>query len=62
MALLESDIARLHAAFASQGADTPDLAGWLSRLESQYAMREQHQDQAESSSTAGTDSTETTFF
>jgi methyl-accepting chemotaxis protein len=62
MALLESDIARLHEAFANQGADTPDLAGWLARLETQYAMREQHQDHTESGGGAASDSIETTFF
>jgi methyl-accepting chemotaxis protein len=43
IALLETDIARLSDALNGQGEAPPDLEGWLSRLESQYAMSEQHQ-------------------
>ena len=64
MALLEGDIGRMQDAIAAKGVGTPDLAAWLEHLESQYAMREQHQDHQASASpgdVAG-DSNETTFF
>lgn len=64
MALIEGDIARLQDVLKGSGADAPDLSQWLVRLESQYAMTEQHQDHQ--ASVAGTpadnDSNETTFF
>ncbi|MEI8159242.1 MAG: hypothetical protein WCH60_20465 [Burkholderiales bacterium] len=64
MALIEGDIARLYEAFASDGVGAPALSDWLVRLESQYAMTEQHQDhQAKDSGDSGNDSNnETTFF
>ena len=64
MALIEDDIARLQSVFTGSGAPAPDLAQWLGRLESQYAMNEQHQDHPASvaGSPADTDSNETTFF
>jgi methyl-accepting chemotaxis protein len=64
MALLEGDIGRMQEAIAAKGVGTPDLATWLEHLESQYAMREQHQDH-QASETPGAvagDSNETTFF
>jgi ABC-type transporter Mla subunit MlaD len=64
MALLEGDIARLQEALHSPGADSMQLAAWLTRLESQYAMAEQHQNhtaQTPQAHAAG-DNTETTFF
>jgi ABC-type transporter Mla subunit MlaD len=63
MALLESDIARLQEAMDGRCVDSPDLTSWLARLESQYAMAEQHQDHstAAASPGAGPDQ-ETTFF
>lgn len=65
MALLEQDMARLQATLAAQGLDgpTPTLAQWLTHLESQYAMAEQHQDHgapAPKPGASGND--ETTFF
>jgi methyl-accepting chemotaxis protein len=63
MALMEGDMARMQEAFATHGAETPDLAGWLVRLESQYAMTEQRSDHpGVDSSSADNDSNETTFF
>jgi len=64
MALIEGDIARLQDVFQGDGACTPDLSEWLVRLESQYAMTEQHQDHQASAAgdPAGSDSNETTFF
>lgn len=61
MALLESDIARLQAAMDSQGGELPDLASWLARLESQYAMTEQRENHSGAAAPAG-DNKETTFF
>lgn len=64
MALLEGDIARLQEAFAVQGRGTPDLAAWLERLESLYAMSEQHQSHRGPAGpdSADADNNETTFF
>ena len=64
MALIEGDIARLYEAFATGGVGAPALSDWLVRLESQYAMTEQHRDhQAKDSGDPGNDSNnETTFF
>lgn len=63
MALLEGDIARLQEALNTQGAGVTDLGGWLTRLESQYAMAEQRKDHsAESAGQSGGDNNETTFF
>lgn len=63
MALLEGDIARLQAALAAPDS-APDLAAWLVRLESQYAMAEQHQNHVAPSAAdpAGEQDNETTFF
>ena len=64
MALIEGDIARLHEVFAGGGANAPDLSEWLIRLESQYAMSEQHKDHQATvaGDSADNDSNETTFF
>lgn len=64
MALIEGDIARLQEVFVGGGADAPDLSQWLTRLESQYAMTEQHQDHQASvaGAPADNDRNETTFF
>ncbi len=64
MTLLEGDIARLQEAVQAQGQSNTDIKAWLVRLESQYAMAEQHQDHAGTKSpTKGAgDSKETTFF
>lgn len=64
MALLEGDIARLREAMDGRAAEPLDLAAWLERLESQYAMAEQRHSHTE---TKGADrgpdeNTETTFF
>ncbi len=64
MTLLEGDIARLQEAVQAQGQGNTDLRAWLARLESQYAMAEQHQDHAGTKSPhkgAG-DGKETTYF
>jgi methyl-accepting chemotaxis protein len=64
LALIEGDIARLQEALSGDAAAVPDLAGWLLRLESQYAMSEQHQDHqaTHSADTAIAGDNETTFF
>lgn len=64
MALLEADMARLHEVLNTVGGASPDLATWLERLESQYAMSEQH-DNHDGLATGGSGSgqdNETTFF
>ena len=64
LTLIEGDMARLQEAFSSPEADIPDLADWLLRLQSQYAMTEQHNDHqvTPSDDTADGGSNETTFF
>jgi methyl-accepting chemotaxis protein len=64
LALIEGDITRLQEALAGDAAHIPDLTAWLVRLESQYAMTEQHQDhRAENAAgPANNGSNETTFF
>lgn len=64
LALIEGDIARLQEALSGNSADVPDLAGWLVRLESQYAMSEQRQDHqaTDSENPANESNNETTFF
>jgi ABC-type transporter Mla subunit MlaD len=65
MALLEQDMARLQATLAAQGLDgpTPTLAEWLTRVESQYAMAEQHQNHTAPAPKPGAPGNdETTFF
>ena len=61
MALLESDIDRMHKAFGDAAQATPVLDQWLEQLASQYAMKEQRQNH-DASTGGGTDSEETTFF
>ncbi len=61
MALLESDIDRMHTAFEDSAKPVPALDQWLEQLASQYAMKEQRQNH-ESGNGSGTDSDETTFF
>jgi methyl-accepting chemotaxis protein len=64
MALLEGDIARLQDALRIPDADPMQVGAWLARLESQYAMAEQHQNHSASAPAdqAAGDSNETTFF
>ena len=65
LALIEGDITRLQEAFAGEAAQVPDLATWLARLESQYAMTEQHQDHRaidRAVPTSSSSNNETTFF
>lgn len=62
MALLESDIARLQEAVTTGDTNSLELNAWLQRLESQYAMAEQHEVHAGKATSAGNSSTETTFF
>jgi methyl-accepting chemotaxis protein len=64
LALIEGDITRLQEALAGDAAHIPDLAAWLVRLESQYAMTEQHQDHRADNDAgpANNGSNETTFF
>ena len=64
LALIEGDIARLQDALSEGAATPPNLADWLSLLESQYAMTEQHQDHqtTPSATPANSGDTETTFF
>lgn len=68
MTLLHEDIQRLQSVMLEPGRDLNALAqeAWLARLESQYAMAEQHQNHVAEASTGlphlpGTD-IETTFF
>lgn len=61
MALLESDISRLHAVLEDAATSTPGLTEWLEQLASQYAMKEQRQNH-DASAADGADSDETTFF
>jgi ABC-type transporter Mla subunit MlaD len=61
MALLETDIARMHSAFEKSDQPMPELDAWLEQLASQYAMKEQRQNH-DSGDGGGTDSDETTFF
>ena len=53
MSLLHEDIERLQQVMLNPGDDAQSLAqaAWLARLESQYAMAEQHQDHAANAST-----------
>jgi ABC-type transporter Mla subunit MlaD len=64
LALIEGDIARLQEALSGGAARAPDLADWLLRLESQYAMTEQHQDHLarDMGVPASNGDNETTFF
>lgn len=64
MALLEGDIARLREAMEGRSAEPLDLAAWLERLESQYAMAEQRHNHTGAGGGASSpdDNTETTFF
>ena len=62
LALLEGDMARLQDAFAP-GAEVPQLAAWLERLQAQYAMAEQrHSHGGAGDAQPGADDNETTFF
>lgn len=61
LALLESDIDRMHKVIAEAGRPPPDLQSWLDTLASQYAMKEQHQNHGATAS-GGAESDETTFF
>lgn len=68
MTLLHDDIERLQAAMIEPGADLDALApqAWLARLESLYAMAEQHQGHASNGSSGDgllpDNDIETTFF
>jgi hypothetical protein len=62
IALLETDIARLQDAMNAQNPDIPDLPEWLARLESQYAMAEQHQSHAGDAHSGRDDGGEETVF
>lgn len=62
MALLESDIDRMHRAFEDTAQVTPEPGAWLEQLASQYAMKEQRQNHASDGSGDGTETDETTFF
>lgn len=62
MALLESDIARMHDTFVHGGLVPPSLQDWLAQLEAQYAMKEQRQNHGVENSVEAANSNETTFF
>lgn len=66
MALLQEDMGRLHKTVESELDDAGPLAvePWLARLESSYAMAEQHRDHAHSSESKALpgDDSETCFF
>lgn len=64
MALLESDIARMHDTLDNGQQPVPAVGEWLAQLEAQYAMKEQHENHgaghAQGADAAG--DSETTFF
>jgi hypothetical protein len=62
IALLEIDMARLQEALGGDGKDITDLPSWLARLETQYAMTEQHSNHAGASAGDLDSDKETTFF
>jgi methyl-accepting chemotaxis protein len=65
MALLEQDMAQLQTALANPASDALGTQAWLARLESQYAMAEQHRDHAGDSvpgPQGEADKDDTTFF
>ena len=64
MALLEQDMARLQDVAEGRSQDIPQLADWLNRLETQYAMADQRQSHAgaQDATTGGAADIETTFF
>lgn len=65
MTLLEGDMARLQEALAVRQGAAPNIAEWLARLESLYAMNEQREDhvgQGHGVAADKTDDNETTFF
>jgi len=64
MVLLEGDMTRLHEVLKTRSEQVPDLVEWLNRLESLYAMSEQHEDhKGMAANVSATDqSNETTFF
>jgi hypothetical protein len=61
IALLEIDMTRLQQALAGE-QDITDLPSWLARLETQYAMTEQHSNHAGTPDGAHDADNETTFF
>lgn len=64
MTLLEGDIVDLQAALSETGVAPPNLTAWMEKLESRYAMAEQHDDHT-GAPTAGaqpSQDNETTFF
>lgn len=62
MALLESDIARMHDTLVSGSQATPSLQDWLAQLETHYAMEEQRRSHGAGDAAEAADSNETTFF
>lgn len=65
MTLLEGDMARLQEALTVRQGTAPDIAQWLARLESLYAMNEQREDHAGTGQGVAADKSgdnETTFF
>lgn len=65
MVLLEEDMSRLLSALQSVHGNAPNLAQWLTELESRYAMNEQREDHVGHGSrvdSAGPADSETTFF
>ena len=64
MALLESDIARMHDTLDNAQQPAPAVGEWLAQLEAQYAMKEQHLNHGADTAqaTGAADGSETTFF
>ena len=64
LALLEGDMAKLLQVLGEGSGPAPDLVDWLTHLESQYAMSEQHNDHRGDApeATATDQDNETTFF
>lgn len=65
LSLLESDMALLQETLAARSGSAPDLADWLLRLESLYAMNEQREDhagQGHGAAAGKASDNETTFF
>jgi hypothetical protein len=55
-------MARLQDVVDGRTTDTPDVQGWLTRLETQYAMADQRHSHAGASEGGAAAGEETTFF
>jgi methyl-accepting chemotaxis protein len=62
MALLQEDMGRLAQAALNTHIAPPDTADWMARLQSGYAMQEQHTNHASSDADLAASGGETTYF